>query len=156
MMASLDSTPTKEYTSIQYTPTTKKRLCILCGKREENDSYRVRLFKNEKKSEACNLVEKLLSIEISPLLHADSLCRNCHRSLLTLQTKVLYHKTNYEKTIDSLKKTHGKTSKKRLPFENVWPEQDNKESKTGHNCLASAVETMDVDSGEFEATKVSY
>ena len=77
-MASYNSTPTKEYTNIQYTPTTKKRLCVLCGKREENDNYRVRLFKNENKSEACDLVEKLLSIEISPLLHADSLCRNCH------------------------------------------------------------------------------
>ena len=60
-MASYNSTPIKEYTNIQYTPTTKKRLCVLCGKREENDNYRVRLFKNEKKSEACDLVEKLLS-----------------------------------------------------------------------------------------------
>ena len=69
---------------------------------------------------------------------------------------MVHYKANYEKTIESLKKTHGKgkASKKRLPFENVWPVQDNKESKTGHDCLASAVETMDVDSGEHEATKV--
>ena len=154
MMAALSCTPTKEYINIQYTPTTKKRLCILCGKREEKDSYRVRLFKNEKKSEACALVEKLLSIEISPLLHADSLCRNCHRSLLTLQTNVHRHKANYEKTIESLKKTHGKTSKKRLPFENVFPVPDNKESKTDHGRFGSAAESMEVDHDKHAKTKV--
>ena len=154
-MASYNSTPTKEYTNVQYTPTSKKRLCVLYSKREENDNYRVRLFKNEKKSEACDLVEKLLLIEISPLLHVDSLCRNCHRSL-TLKTKVLYHKGNSEKTIETLKKTHGKISKKRLPFENVWPVRDNKEGKTGHDFSVSVAETMEMDNDENKETKVTF
>ena len=92
----------------------------------------MRLFKNEKKSEACDLVEKLLLIEISPLPHADSLCRNCHRSILTL------------------KKTHGKISKMRLPV------QDNKEGKTGNDFTLSVAETMEVDNGENKEKKVTF
>ena len=122
-MASKGSTtPSKTSTSIQYTPTTKRRLCVLCGKREENDNYRVKLFKHNEKTSACNLIEKYLGIHISPLLHVDSLCQNCHRSILTLQTKIIKHQTNYQKTIESLKKTHGKTSNKRLPFSEMSQE----------------------------------
>ena len=63
------------------------------------------------------------------VLHVDSLFQNCHRSILTLQTKIIKHQTNYQKTIESLKKTHGKTSKKRLPFSEV-----SKESKRLSVC----------------------
>ena len=130
-MASKESTtPSKTSTSIQYTPTRNKRLCVLCGKREENDNYRVKLSKNNEKNKtkkkthtsACNRIDKYLGIHISPLLHVDSLCKNCHRSVLTLQTKSIKHQTNYQRTIETLKKTHGKTSKKRLPFSEVSQE----------------------------------
>ena len=80
MASSESTTPSKTNTSIQYTPTTKKRLCVLCGKREDKDSYRVKLFKNNEKTSACNLIEQYLAIHISPLLHVDSLCQNCHRT----------------------------------------------------------------------------
>ena len=155
-MATFQSnTPSKSYFRIQYTPTTKKRICILCGKREENDSYRVRLFKSEKKSEACELVEKLLSIEISPVLHTDSICRNCHKSLLTLKTKLIYHKTNYEKTIQNLKHTHGKTSKKRLPFEEPDSTHEAKESRRESSNPLPLCESMVEDKNEKKNSKVS-
>ena len=66
--------------------------------------------------------EKYLGIHISPLLHVDSLCQNCHRSIWTLQTKSIKYQNSYQKTIESLKKTHGKTSKKRLPFSEMSQE----------------------------------
>ena len=122
-MASKESiTPSKTSISIQFTPSTKKSVCINCGKREEKDKYKTTLYKNNEKTGACDLIETYLGIQVSPLLHVDSLCQNCHRSLLTLQTKVTNFQRSYQRTVETLKKTHGKTSKKRLPFSVASPE----------------------------------
>lgn len=55
-------TPSKSYISVACTPTTKKQVCVVCGKREESCKHRVQLFKNDKKTESCELVEKYLEI----------------------------------------------------------------------------------------------
>lgn len=148
-------TPSKTHISIQYTPSTKKRLCVLCGKREDTSSYRIKLFKDGEKTSACVLIETYLSIEISPMLHVDSLCKNCHRSLLTLQAKVLLHQSNYKRTVESLKKSHGQVSRKRLPFEEPSITQEAKrgmtvlpESKLNENT------NMDIDENADTTAKV--
>ena len=57
------STLSKHYVSMVYTPTTKKSVCVVCGRKQESDKHRVKLFKNDNKSEACLLVEKYLDIQ---------------------------------------------------------------------------------------------
>ena len=119
MAAKQSETPSKTSVSIHYTPSTKKSLCIICGKREEKSQYKTKLYKDNKKTGACDLIETYLGIQVSPLLHVDSLCQNCHRGLLTLQNKVRTFQARYQNTIETLRKTHGKTSKKRLPFSEI-------------------------------------
>ena len=112
-------TPSKTYVSVACTPTTKKQVCVICGKREESCKHRVQLFKNDKKTESCKLVEKYLEIQIIPDQTVNSLCQNCHRSLNTIQSRIQVHKQNYEKTVAQLKRSHGRLSKKRLPFDDL-------------------------------------
>ncbi|XP_053398038.1 uncharacterized protein LOC123565316 [Mercenaria mercenaria] len=124
------TTPSKTYVSIQFTPTTKKLICLICGKKEVNDKYRVKLFKSSRKSEACSLIERLLDISIFEDQCVNSVCQNCFRSISTLKVKLQTHKENYEQTILKLQKTHGRVSKKRLPFENVQPVTNTKKPNT--------------------------
>ena len=112
-------TPSKSYISVACTPTTKKQVCVVCGKREESCKHRVQLFKNDKKTESCKLVEKYLEIQIIPDQTVNSVCQNCQRSLNTIQSRIQVHKLNYEKTVSQLKKSHGRLSKKRLPFDDL-------------------------------------
>ena len=113
------STPSKHYVSMVYTPTTKKSVCVVCGRKQESDKHRVKLFKNDNKSEACLLVEKYLDIQLSDNENVNSLCQTCHRSLLSVKAKLYNHRLNYDKTVSSLRKTHGRISKKRLPFDEL-------------------------------------
>ena len=113
------STPSKHYVSMAYTPTTKKSVCVVCGRKQESDKHRVKLFKNDKKSEACLLIEKYLYIQLSEDQNVNSVCQTCHRSLLSVQSKLHNHRQNYDKTVSNLRKTHGRISKKRLPFDDL-------------------------------------
>ena len=102
-----------------YTPTTKKSVCVVCGRKQESDKHRVKLFKNDNKSEACLLVEKYHDIQLSDNENGNSLCQTCHRSLLSVKAKLYNHRLNYDKTVSSWRKTHGRISKKRLPFDEL-------------------------------------
>ena len=112
-------TPSKTYVTVACTPTTKKQVCVVCGKREESSKHRFKLFKNDKKTETCILIEKYLEVQLIPDQSVNSVCQNCQRSLSNIQSRVQVHKLNYEKTVSELKKTHGRVSKKRLPFEEL-------------------------------------
>ena len=113
-------TPSKHYVSMVYTPTTKKSVCVVCGRKQESDKHRVKLCKcYGEKSEACLLVEKYLDIQLSENENVNSLCQTCHRSLLSVKAKLYNHRLKYDKTFSALRKTHGRISKKRLPFEEL-------------------------------------
>ena len=92
------------------------------GKKKTNTRLNCTKIMKKQVTGACDLTETYLGIQVSSLLHVDSLCQNCHRSLLTLQTKVTNFQRSYQRTVQILKKTHGKTSKKRLPFSEASPE----------------------------------
>ena len=81
------------------------------GRKEENSSYRSKLFKNEKKSEVSILIEKYLEVEIHSNKYVDSVCRNCHRSVLTIESKLHLLQQKYENTVSNLKKSHGRVSR---------------------------------------------
>ena len=101
-MASVNQTgdtPSKTYVSVACTPTTKKQVCVVCGKREEASKHRVQLFKNDKKTESCILIEKYLEIQLISDQTVNSVCQNCQRSLNNIQSRVQVHKQNYEKTV---------------------------------------------------------
>lgn len=116
-------TPSKLYVSMAYTPTTKKSVYVVCGKKKESDKHRVKLFKKEKNSEACLWVEKYLEVHLLEDQNVNSVCQVCHRSLLSVKSKLHNHKLNFEKTISKLRTTHGRISKKRLPFEDMPVDQ---------------------------------
>ena len=112
-------TPSKTYVSIAYTPTTKRQVCVVCGKREESNKHRVLLFKEDKKTKTCMLLEKYLDVQLNQDQTVNSVCQNCYRSINNIRSRLQVHKQNYEKTISQLRKTHGRVSKKRLPFEDL-------------------------------------
>lgn len=64
MASGSSETPSKTYISVELIPTSKTLFCIICGWKEENSSYRSKLFKNEKKAEVSILIEKYLEVEI--------------------------------------------------------------------------------------------
>ena len=72
------STQSNHYVSMVYTPTTKKSICVVCGRKQESDKHRVKPFKNHDKSEVCILVEKYLDIQLSENENVNSLCQTCH------------------------------------------------------------------------------
>ena len=108
-------TPSKTDVSAACTPTTKKQVCVICGKREESNKHRVQLFKNDKKTETCILIEKYLEIQLIPGRTVNSVCQNCKRSLNNIHSRIQVHKQNYEKTVSQLKSL----SKKRLLFDDL-------------------------------------
>ena len=106
-MASVNQTgdtPSKTYASVACTPTTKQQVCVICGKKEASSKHRVQLFKIDKKTESCILIEKYLEIQLIPDQTINSVYQNCQRSLNTIQSRVQIHKQNYEKTVSQLKK----------------------------------------------------
>ncbi len=111
MASGSSETPSKTYISVELIPTSKTLFCIICGRKEENSSYRSKLFKNEKKAEVSILIEKYLEVEIHSNKYVDSVCRNCHRSVLTIQSKLHLLKQKYENTVSHLKKSHGHVSR---------------------------------------------
>jgi hypothetical protein len=64
MASGSSETPSKTYISVELIPTSKTLFWIICGRKEENSSYRSNLFKNEKKAEVSILIEKYLEVEI--------------------------------------------------------------------------------------------
>lgn len=111
-MAELD-TPEKSFTYIEYTPTTKQLVCVLCGNKIDTREYRRKLYHSGGKSEFCLLIEKHLDIIILEDLHTDILCRKCLREIQKIEKIVATLKDSYNKTLESLKKTHGKQKSKR-------------------------------------------
>ena len=65
---------------------------------------RVQLFKNDKKTDSCVLIETYLEIQLIPDQTIKRVCNNCQRSLNTIQSRVQVHKQNDEKTVSQLKK----------------------------------------------------
>ena len=63
------------------------------GKKKSQN--KTKLIKDNEKTGACNLIETYLRIQVSMLLHVDSLCQNCHRGLLNLQNKVQTFQARY-------------------------------------------------------------
>ena len=63
--------------------------------------------------------QKYHDIQLSDNENVNSLCQTCHRSLLSVKAKLYNHRLNYDKTVSSLRKTHGRISKKRLPFDEL-------------------------------------
>ena len=120
-MASGTLTPSKLCTNIVFTPETKKKTCIVCGKKEGTAKYRFKLFKRNscKKSKAGTLIEECLDIEISQSQNVDTVCHNCYRSVSNLQSRWRGFKESYEKTVEKLKLSHGQVTcsetKTRLP-----------------------------------------
>ena len=134
IMASVNQTGntlSRTYVSVACTPTTNSK-CVLFAAKKKNKSKktnkqtnknkkqqqqktktqkhkhthkrRVQLFKNDKKTESCVLIEEYLEIQLIPDQTIKRVCNNCQRSLNTIQSRVQVHKQNYEKTVSQLKK----------------------------------------------------
>ena len=108
-----EKTPTKSSKTIEYTPTTKQIVCILCGKGVTTNEYRRKLFHGQQKTDACLLVEKYIGIDVSSHLHTDTVCRNCLISLKSVDKIVTKLQSSYDSTIEGLKVSHGRSTNKR-------------------------------------------
>ena len=108
-------TPTKVLSRIHLTPTSKRILCVICGKQCENKHERLLLFNKGSKTSHCALIEKHLRIEIlSSASNADHVCRNCIRKLVTIENNLSKLVNTFNATRENLQEKYGKYSKKRM------------------------------------------
>ena len=101
-------TAEKKFLYIDYTPTTKQLVCVLCGEKVVKREYRRKLFHGNSKTEFCILIEKHLDISICQDLHTDILCRKCLRHVQKLEETIKTLKESYNKTLQNLQQSHGK------------------------------------------------
>ena len=101
-------TPEKKFLYIDYTPTTKQLVCVLCGDKVVKREYRRKLFHGSTKTEFCHLIERHLDISICQDLHTDILCRKCLRNVQKLEETIKLLKDSYNKTLVKLQHSHGK------------------------------------------------
>ena len=108
-------TPTKELSRVHLTPTSKRILCVICGKQSKNKYERLLIFNKGAKTSHCALIEEHLRVEIlSSVSYSDHVCRNCIRKLVTIENSVLKLVSTFNETRESLETSHGRQSKKRM------------------------------------------
>ena len=96
-------TPTKELSRVHLTPTSKRILCVICGKQSKNKYERLLFFNKGAKTSNCALIEKHLRVEIlSSVSYFDHVCRNCIRKLVTIENSVLKLVSTFNETRESL------------------------------------------------------
>ena len=99
---------------MQLTPSTKEYICIICGESIPKTEYRLRLFRKDKKTSHCLLLEKHLKVSVSQSVCTDHVCRACVRKLTNLENKVSQLKEKCDATSERLQVSHGKTTQKRM------------------------------------------
>ena len=108
-------TPTKVLSRVHLTPTSKRILCVICGKQCKNKYDRLLLFNKDSKTSHCVLIEKHLHVEIlSSVSYADHVCRSCIKKSVTIENNLSKLVHTFNATRESLETSHGKQSKKRM------------------------------------------
>ena len=125
-------------------PTSKRMLCVICGKQCKNKYERLLLFSKGSKTSHCKLIEKQLRVEVlSSVSYADHVCRSCIRKLATVENNLSKIVHTFNATRESLETTHRKQSKSRMCLDSEptseRPLLSTPDARQSHSDLVSVV-----------------
>ena len=106
------ATPKKSFISLELTPSSRNKICLLCGKHFPNANDRRILIKGGIKTPVCSLLEELLCEDLSSLC-TNVVCRYCVGRVDTVKRKLAKLKNDFQLQNECFKEKFGKEKKKR-------------------------------------------